>query len=65
LLKKAVEWDVIDRMPSTIRLLKTSSGSMDFYDFDEYAQLVKAAAKVDTMTQVIVFARRRFRTASG
>ena len=36
LLKKAVEWQVIPRMPCTIRLLKVPEGSIDFYDFDEY-----------------------------
>ena len=48
LLKKAVEWGVIDRVPCTIRLLKTSSGSVDFYDFDEYRRLVEAANRWTT-----------------
>ncbi len=44
LLKKAVEWDVIERMPATIRLLTVPTGSTDFYDFEEYERLVQAAA---------------------
>jgi integrase len=43
LLKKAVEWNVIDRMPCTIRLLPIHKPSMGFYDFDEYERLVEAA----------------------
>ena len=43
LLKKAVEWDVIDRMPCTIRLLRIPKTSMGFWDFDEYERLVEAA----------------------
>jgi hypothetical protein len=35
LLKKAVEWDVIYRMPCTIRVLSIAKPSMGFYDFDE------------------------------
>jgi integrase len=43
LLKKAVEWSVIDRLPCTIRLLKVPRMSMDFYDFDAYERLVEIA----------------------
>ena len=35
LLKKAVEWDVIDRMPGAIRLLPIPKPSAGFYDFDD------------------------------
>jgi integrase len=54
LLKKAVEWDVIEQMPCTIRLLKTSAGSIDFYDFDEYERLVTAAKRIDSTSHLIV-----------
>jgi integrase len=43
LLKKAVEWDVLDRMPCTIRLLPLVKPSVGFYDFEEYERLVEAA----------------------
>jgi integrase len=43
LLKKTVEWDVIDRMPCTIRLLPIPKPSAGFYDFDDYERLVEAA----------------------
>jgi integrase len=54
LLKKAVEWRVIDDTPCTIRLLKVSEGSLDFYDFDEYEQMVTAAAKTSGNAHLIV-----------
>lgn len=43
LLKKAVEWNVIDGMPCSIRLVKVPKGSMGFYDFGDYEQLVQAS----------------------
>ena len=43
LLRKAVEWDVIDRMPCIIRLVRVSKPSMGFYDFGEYETLIEAA----------------------
>ncbi len=54
LLKKAVEWGVMETVPCTIRLLKTSVGSVDFYDFGEYARLVEAARRVDATAYVVV-----------
>jgi integrase len=43
LLKKAVEWDVIERVTCTIRLVRAPKPSMGFYDFDEYERLLDAA----------------------
>jgi len=43
MLKKAVEWDLIERMPCTVRLLPVPKPSAGFYDFDEYERLVTAA----------------------
>jgi integrase len=54
LLKKAVEWDVIDRMPCSITLLPVPKTSMAFYDFDEYERLVLAASQVDATAHLIV-----------
>ena len=53
LLKKAVEWNVIDRMPCMIRLLPIPKPSTGFYDFEEYERLV-AAAKVEPNAYLIV-----------
>ena len=54
LLKKAVEWDVIDRMPGTIRLLPIPKTSARFHDFDDYEQLVDTARRSDLQTYLIV-----------
>jgi integrase len=43
MLKTAVEWGVLDRMPCTIRLLPLLKPTMGFYDFDQYERLVEAA----------------------
>jgi integrase len=54
LLKKAVEWDVIERMPCTIRLLPIPRHSAGFHDFNEYERLVTAAKALDRTAYVIV-----------
>jgi integrase len=43
LLKAAVEWSVIERMPCRIRLVKVSKPSAAFHDFDAYERLVGEA----------------------
>ena len=42
LLKKAVEWEVIDRMPCTVKLLPVPKGSAAFYDFDQCGRRMRA-----------------------
>ena len=54
LLKKAVEWDVIERMPCMVKLLPVPKGSTDFYDFGEFEQLVEAARLLDARTHLII-----------
>ena len=54
LLKKAVEWAVIDRMPCTVRLLAVPKSSARFHDFDDYERLVKAARELDRRSELIV-----------
>ena len=46
LLKVAVDWGVIEIMPCTVRLLKSQSPTLPFYDFDDYERLIEGAAKV-------------------
>lgn len=54
LLKKAVEWEVIERMPCAVKLLPVPKGSTAFHDFDEYERLVEAARVLDSRTHLIV-----------
>ena len=42
-LRTAVGWGVIARVPCAIKLLKAPKGAASFYDFDEFERLVKAA----------------------
>ena len=53
LLKKAVEWEVIERMPCAVKLLPVTKGSTRFYDFNEYERLVEAARRLDPRTHLI------------
>ena len=54
LLRKAVEWGVMERMPCTIRLLKVTHGSLNFYDFEDYETFVKAAASISREAHLVV-----------
>jgi Phage integrase, N-terminal SAM-like domain len=47
LLKKAVEWEIIERMPYTVKLLRVEKGTAAFHDFDEYERLVEVARSID------------------
>jgi len=54
MLKNAVEWDVIDQMACTIRLLPIPKPSAGFYDFEDYERLVDAARALDPNGYVVV-----------
>ncbi len=54
MLKKAVEWEVIDRVPCTIRLLRVSKSSTRFYDFDEFERLIVSARAADSRAYLLV-----------
>ena len=54
LLKQAVKWALIDRIPCDIDLLSTSKTEMGFYDFDEFERLVAAAKTLDANAHLIV-----------
>ncbi len=54
MLKQAVEWDVIERLPCSIKVLKVSKGSTRFYNFEEFDRLVTAARTSDSRAYVLV-----------
>jgi Phage integrase family len=54
MLKKAVEWDVIERVPWTITLLRVSKSSTPFYDFEEFERMVAAARATDPRAYLLV-----------
>jgi len=53
LLHKAVEWNVIDRMPCVIKLLPNPKTTARFLDFEEYERLV-TAAKLEAQAYLVV-----------
>jgi integrase len=54
LLKTAVAWGVIDRMPCAVPEVKAPKPTMGFLDFDEFERLVMAASAIDPITLLIV-----------
>ena len=43
LLKKAVEWGELEKLPCTVKLSPNPKKAMGFHDFDEYERLLAAA----------------------
>jgi len=54
LLKRAVEWEVIDTMPCTIKVLPVVRREASFHDFEAYERLVEAARLKGWRTHLIV-----------
>jgi integrase len=54
LLKTAVAWGVIDRMPCTIKLVKTMAAASRFLDFNAYERLVDAAGTQGSLSTLVV-----------
>jgi integrase len=54
MLKKAVEWNVIGRMPCTVKMLPIVKRPMMFYDFDEFERLVDSARSLDSRAHLLV-----------
>jgi integrase len=53
LLKQAVEWGVLDKMPCSIRLVRVPRTDAAFHDFDDYERLLKAAQTIDPRSYLI------------
>jgi len=54
LLRVAVKWQVLDRMPVTIELLKVAPPTLEFYDDEVYEQLFAAAEQTDARTALVI-----------
>ena len=48
-----MEWEAIERMPCTIKLLPVPKPNASFDDFEEYERLVEAARGLDARTHLI------------
>src|SRR5690606_6331087 len=53
LLKQAVEWGVLDRLPCSIRLVRVARTDAGFHDFDAFERLLEAAQTIDPRSYVI------------
>ena len=53
-LKKAVEWSVIERLPCNVTLLPVTRKEATFHDFEAYERLVQAASLKGWRTHLIV-----------
>jgi integrase len=56
LLKKAVEWGELERLPSVVKLLPNPKRTMGFHDFDQYERLLTVARKRGTDAYLMVLA---------
>jgi integrase len=54
MLKKAIEWDVIEQLPCAIRLLPIPKPSAGFYDFEDYERLVESSRALDSNGYLVV-----------
>ena len=54
LLRTVVEWDSVEQMPCTIRLLPVPKTSASFHDFDDFEWLVDTARETDWQTHLVV-----------
>ena len=54
LLKKAVEWGVIERLPCTIKLVPVTKPPVSFHDFADYERLIEVAKLKGWRTHLIV-----------
>jgi integrase len=54
MLKVAVEWDVTESVPCTIKLLRVAPAEADFHDFHEYERLADSAQAVGPIAHLVV-----------
>jgi integrase len=57
LLKKAVEWGELDKLPCTVKLLPNPKKTMGFHDFEEYERLLTVAQKRSPEAYLMVLLR--------
>jgi integrase len=53
LLKQAVEWGVLEKMPCSIRLVRVPRTDAAFHDFEDYERLLRAARTIDPRSYLI------------
>ena len=53
LLKQAIEWGVLDKMPCSIRLVRVPRSDAAFHDFEAYERLLAEAQTIDSRSYLI------------
>lgn len=53
LLKQAVEWGLLEKMPCSIRLMRVARTDAAFHDFEAYERLLDAAEMIDPRSYLI------------
>jgi hypothetical protein len=53
LLKQAVEWGVLDKLPCSIRMVRVARTDAAFHDFEAFERLLKAAEAIDPRSYLI------------
>jgi hypothetical protein len=53
-LKAAKEWGVIGRVPCTVKLLKTATPTVEFYEPADYQRIVEAAGRLDPRIELVI-----------
>jgi len=54
MLRTAVEWNVIERVPCVIKLLRTTKNTASFHDLDEYERLVGTVGREQQAKLVVL-----------
>lgn len=54
MMRTAVEWNVMDRVPCSVKLLKAPKTMAAFHDFEAYERLVEAARKDDLAYLIVL-----------
>jgi integrase len=54
MLRTAVEWDLLESMPCSIRLLKVCKSSVSFYELEDFERLVGCATEDSETARLIV-----------
>ncbi|MCC7181693.1 MAG: hypothetical protein IT177_25155 [Acidobacteria bacterium] len=53
LLKQAVEWGVLDKLPCSIRMVRVACTDAAFHDFEAFERLLKATLTIDPPSYLI------------
>jgi hypothetical protein len=59
LMRTAVEWDVIEQVPCSIKMLRTPRTEASFYEFDQFERFVQTSARGPQAHLVVLLGAKR------